>query len=294
MDNVEFLLRLLDRDGTAYVAADDFDGPHAAALHTWQRLGFIATESASNPTPSCPHCGEGVPCRYGDRLLCATCRSRVDPRHLLAWPVARELVFGTVARHLRLRGEVVVIDAHLWHLGMATEAGRAIPVMFSNGPLSDAGARALAPYRQLVVLCGPSAFESAAGNGKTVPLGSLFAADGTLAPADVASLLCPTGRVRFEPHSGALWAGDRLLGEVAPGSKEFFFLECLAEQLDHFVPYRDLKRAVLRRSGSGDETEEATFCQGLKRRLKKHGILDIDRVLTTTNKGDGYRLRGHA
>jgi hypothetical protein len=56
------------------------------------------------------------------------------------------------------------------------------------------------------------------------------------------------------------------------------------------VPYADLKHEVLRRSGSADTTEEATFCQKLKSRLKK-GLPAIDRLVVTTNKGDGYRLR---
>ena len=40
-----------------------------------------------------------------------------------------------------------------------------------------------------------------------------------------------------------------------------------------------------------DETEEATFCQKLKSRIKTRHIPQFDRVIVTTNKGDGYRLR---
>ena len=49
----------------------------------------------------------------------------------------------------------------------------------------------------------------------------------------------------------------------------------------------DLKRVVMRRSGSADGTEEATFCQWLNRRQKNHGIATIDQVLVTTNKRTG-------
>ena len=49
---------------------------------------------------------------------------------------------------------------------------------------------------------------------------------------------------------------------------------------------------MLHATGSTDETEEATFCQGLKTRIKKKWVPGIDLLLTTTNKADGYRLRG--
>ena len=79
------------------------------------------------------------------------------------------------------------------------------------------------------------------------------------------------------------------------GSKEYHFLACLAESIDRFVAYGDIKHEVLRRSGSRDTTEEATFCQKLKRRIKeKRWIPAIDRLIATTNKADGYRLRGYA
>ena len=132
------------------------------------------------------------------------------------------------------------------------------------------------------------------GRGAWVPLVELFLPDGTPAIPDLAALLGVRGKVRFDAHSGALWVGVTLLGEVPPGSREFHFLRCLAEQLDHFVPYADLKREVLRRSGSTDGTEEATFCQVLKSRIKRNWVPEIDRLIATTNKGDGYRLRGHA
>ena len=71
-------------------------------------------------------------------------------------------------------------------------------------------------------------------------------------------------------------------------------MRCLAADLDHFVPYADLKAAVLRQSGSRDTTDEATFCQGLKSRIKKKWLPKIDVIVATTNKADGYRLRGYA
>src|SRR5206468_7313793 len=97
--------------------------------------------------------------------------------------------------------------------------------------------------------------------------------------------------VRFDVGTGSLFVDDRLLGEVPLSSKEFFFLRYLAEHLDAFVAYADLKREVLRRSGSRDTTEEATFCHRLKNRIKKRWVAEIDRLLVTTNKADGYRLR---
>jgi hypothetical protein len=64
------------------------------------------------------------------------------------------------------------------------------------------------------------------------------------------------------------FAGEPLLDRRS----EFAFLACLARELDHFVPYADLKRAVFRDTGSDDQMEEATFCQGLKSRIKKKWV----------------------
>jgi hypothetical protein len=58
---------------------------------------------------------------------------------------------------------------------------------------------------------------------------------------------------------------------------------------------RPLAALVAKRdTGCTDDTEEATFCQGLKSRIKKKWVLSIDRIITTTNKGDRHRLRGYA
>ena len=111
---------------------------------------------------------------------------------------------------------------------------------------------------------------------------------------DLQELLRPRGNVRFEPHSGAVWLGPTWMGEVPVGSKEFHLLDRLAKELDHYVPYADLKQHVLRQAGSSDQTDEATFCQRLKSRIKKQWVADIDALVVSSNKGDGYRLRWHA
>ncbi len=46
-------------------------------------------------------------------------------------------------------------------------------------------------------------------------------------------------------------------------------------------------------TASRDGTEEATFAQNLKSRIKKKHVPAIGRRIATTNKGDGYRLRGY-
>ena len=50
--------------------------------------------------------------------------------------------------------------------------------------------------------------------------------------------------------SGAVWVGDIWVGEVPVGSKEYHFLACLAQNLDQYVAYADIKHEVLRHSGS--------------------------------------------
>ena len=59
------------------------------------------------------------------------------------------------------------------------------------------------------------------------------------------------------------------------------------------MAYAELKHFVLREAGSTEQADEATFCQRLKSRIKKLWIPEIDTLVVTSNKGDGYRLRGH-
>src|SRR5436190_1163694 len=56
-----------------------------------------------------------------------------------------------------------------------------------------------------------------------------------------------------------------------------------------------LKEFFQRSEGSGrtDTTEEATFCQKLKSRIKERSVPRIDELLVTSNKGDGYRMKGN-
>jgi hypothetical protein len=46
---------------------------------------------------------------------------------------------------------------------------------------------------------------------------------------------------------------------------------------------------VLWRTGGRDTTDEHTFCQRLKHRLRQR-VPALGRLIGTTNKGDGYRL----
>jgi hypothetical protein len=292
--SVEFLLGLLDQDGPPYLAAEDFDGPHGPILRIWQGLNLIGQEPFQSPAASCPHCGEGVPYRLDNRHVCATCRAAIDPRHLLLWSLDRGAVLRWIAEHLGLRGGVRPVDDLLWQLGTGEADGEPVECFYYRpGVLSPSGEARLGAYRRVLVLHGLAGNSSVGQPGRWVGLIELFTADGSLAGNDLGPLLHAHGRVHFEAHSGALWAGDTCLGEVPPGSREYHLLACLAEHVDRYVPYADLKREVLRRAGGMDGTDEATFCHGLKRRLKKHGLRRLDELVVTTNKGDGYRLRGH-
>lgn len=294
MSSAAFLLALLDRDDPACVAHEDFEGAHGEALRAWQELGFVSREPGLNPTAGCPYCDEGAPYQIGGRYLCAACRSEIQPGFLWLWPLDRDALLRYVSTGLRLWGGVRPIDGRLWQLGSGTAEGGPIECFYRRrGPLSDAAQRRLDAYRRVLVLHGPS-MPPEPGRAVWVPLVELFHPNGSPAIPGLNTLLRTRGAVRFDTHSGALWVGATLLGEVPVGSREFFFLQCLAEQLDHFVPYADLKREVLLRSGSTDSTEEATFCQVHKSRIKKRWVPAIDRLIGTTNKGDGYRLRGHA
>jgi len=235
-----------------------------------------------------------VPYRLGSRYVCNGCRSAVDAHHLQVWELDRQEFFAAIATHLRVRGPVRALDECLLQLGTGEVEGIAVECFYhGRGSLSERGRNKLDAYRRVIVFYGTSISTDPGHSWRRVPLLELFDPNGSLVPTNLASLLRPRGTVRFETHNGAMWIGQTLLGEVPVASKEFYLLECLSEELDHFVSYHELKREVLRRSGSSDEADEATFCHGLKRRIKKHGLAEIDRLLVTTNKGDGYRLRGY-
>lgn len=292
--SVAFLLHLLDYGDEPCVSIDDLDGPHAAVLREGQRLGFVDTEPCESRSPGCPYCGEGVPYRLGPRFLCNRCRSTVEPHWLFRWPVRRERFFRWLGSALGLRGEPRPLDAALWQLGTyAGQDGHRECFYRRPRPISEGAATRLRAYRNVIVLFGLTP-PPASGTPlvRSLSLLELLRGPVPLSVAELQPLLLPRGAVRFEPHSGALWVGDACLGEVPVGSAEFFLLSRLAADLDHFVPYADLKRSVLRQSGGRDATGEATFCQKLKNRIKAKHIAGIDRLLVTTNKGDGYRLRG--
>ncbi|HYH65703.1 MAG TPA: hypothetical protein VD866_13485 [Urbifossiella sp.] len=293
---VDLLAGLLDEGDPVCVGREDFDGGEGGALRAWQRLGFLGTVPFAHPAPTCPRCGNGAPYRVRGRYLCNHCREPVDPGELLLWAFDRGAFFRWLAAGLRLRGPPRAVDPGLWQLGTwegGDGGGDRCEVFYRlRRPLTEAGRGRLLAYRNALRLHGRLPPPAADGfRGRSLSLLDVVRED--LSVPDLNALLRPRGDVRFEPHSGALWVGGTCLGEVPVWSKEYFFLARLAADLDHFVPYRDLKRHVLRASGGADETEEATFCQKLKNRIKARFIPRIDRLLVTTNKGDGYRLRGH-
>jgi hypothetical protein len=289
---VDFLLRLLDQDGVPLATPEDFDGALGQALRAARALGLFGTAPGVNPVPSCRHCGEGVPYRAGGRTVCNACRAVIDPSDLTAWALDRQAVLQWLAAGLNLRGGVQQIDDRLWQLGtLAGATGLRECFYLRGGPVSDSGSARLDAYNDVLVFHGTG---RPAGRWPSVSLLAVLDASDGLAARAVGSHSRTGGAVRFEAQSGALWAGEEAFGEVPVGSREYHFLSCLADRVDQFVSYADLKRHVLRASGSRDATEEATFCQGLKSRIKRKWVPRIDRLIATTNKGDGYRLRGYA
>ncbi len=294
MNDAIFLVGLLSSDAPGFVAAEDFDGPHADALRRWQHLGFIAREPLAHPVPTCPHCGDGTPYRLDTCCICNHCRGDVDPRHLSVWPVNREELFARLADHLSLQGGMGVVDGRLHGLGTGKVEGRAVECFVHlDGEMSDAARRELGRYVRLLIFHGPAVAPDPSVPGRWVSLVELFDSDGSLTPFRLADVGRDRGSVRFDEGSGVLRVGRTVVGEVPVGSKECYLLSCLTRELNRFVPYAALKRDVLSRTGSNDTTDEATFCQKLKSRIKK-SIPAIDRLIVTTNKGDGYRLRAEA
>jgi hypothetical protein len=294
MRSVEFALALFERDQPLGISIEELCGPHGDLFRLWQTLGIVGHEPGTNPTLSCPHCDDGAPVNLAGRFVCLHCRSTIEVRHFLLWPLHWEILLDRTANHLGLRGGIRRIGGRLWQLGSGRSGNEQIECFsIGVGALSESEQQKLRSYRRVLIFVGPTVDADASHRGRCIPLLALFEPDGSFRKTDLTSLLHARGTIRFDSHSGALWVGDQWMGEVPVGSREFHLLGCLTEHLDHFVPYSDLKREVLRRAGGFDETDEATFCHGLKRRIKAQWISGIDSLIATTNKGDGYRLRGY-
>jgi hypothetical protein len=291
---VGFLVGLLDEEGTPDITAEDLDGPHGGALRAWQAMGLVDREPGWNPAAGCPHCGEGVPYRVGGRYVCDRCRSTVARRYLLLWRLDRDAVMRWVASGLGLHGGVRRIDESLWQLG-TWEAGDVVRECFFRRPVpvTAAGLGRLGAFRDVVVIFGLGRPDDSRSTGAThVSLQEILDMRGTHPVIDRERFLPDRSEVRFDVESGVVTVGGAWAGELPVGSKEFYFIACLARHLDRFVPYADLKHYVLSNSGSKDGTEEATFCQRIKNRIKaREWVPGIDRLIVTTNKGHGYRLR---
>jgi hypothetical protein len=291
--SIDFLLRLLDQQTAPRVCTPDIGGVHAPLLRACQSAGFLATEPDTLDVPACTVCGEGVPYRVFGVLRCNRCRSRLEPESQLCWRLDTAGFLGWMARAMGLRGGVRRVEPGLWHLGVWGKDGEATECFFQRpGPLSEMGQGRLEAYRSVVVLHGLSrpAIQTRPGL-RPVPLPRVLVWDETKLAARPLDESAECTAVRFDPASGALWAGDRKLGEAPVGSQECHLLACVAENLDRYVSYSDLRREVLRRSGGRGTRDEATFCHELKRRIKKRFVPEIDLVLTTNNKASGYRLR---
>jgi hypothetical protein len=292
--HLEFLLGLFDEDESPSVAAEDWDGERGAVLRSSQEAGLIAKAPGANPAAGCPHCEDGTPYRVGRRLLCDRCRCEIDLRHLLQWRVDLPAFLRWIAIGLHLHGDVRRIDDALWQLG-TWKSPQGVHECFYRRcvSISEAGSARLSAYRQAVVLFGRAQPQEEKCDGHHhLSLVELVSADPPLQLREPTSLLRPRDDLLFDVDPGTLWAGGTSLGEVPLGSKEYFFLRCLASNIDRYVSYADLKREVLGRSGSADTRDEASFCHRLKSRIKSRFIHEIDRFLVTTNKGDGYRLVG--
>jgi hypothetical protein len=290
---IDFLLGLLAAADPVGVAWEDFAGIHGRLLELCQELGFVGRDPGANPVPTCPDCDDGVPYRLGDRLLCAGCRSTIDPRALLLWPFDRVAFLRWLAEALGLGGGVRRIDDTLWQLGTGESAGSVFEGFYARGTsLSEAGQERITAYRTTVLFHGPwkPALTERADCVCVSLLGLLRLGD-TLEVAEPPAYFRTLAVVRFDLGSGTLWLGGVRLGEVPVGSKECAFLAALAAHPDRFVPYADLKRFIRQQTGSTDTADDASFCHALKRRIKKRYIPAIDRFLTTSNKADGYRLR---
>lgn len=283
---------LLDRGDRAWVAAADWAGPDAAAFAPLKELGWVGEEPLTHPLPVCPYCRVGTPHPWPGRAVCDECQTVLDPAGTRVWPFRGDAFAGWLAGALGLTSDPRPLAVGTWQLGTLRLGGQAWECFYRGGqPLGDPVRRRVAAYRNALVVCG---FPAHVGDpdlpGRHVLLGDVLTADpfGVRPPEE---LLSGGGRVRFDPHAGGVWAGAELLGEVPPGTREYYLLARLAAEMDTVVPYADLKHFVTREAGSADRSDDATFCHKLKGRIKAHWVPAIDAVLVGSSAGGGYRLR---
>ncbi len=294
--SLEFLFRLLDASPPAEISAEELDGPHGELLRACRRLGFLADEPGMNPIPSCPYCVSGTPYLLGDRYVCNHCRSRVARRHLQLWRLDLAGLLRWYSREQGLRGEVERVDDGLWRLGTFDDGRLARECFYVRGrESSDLARRRLAAFRSVLLLHGRDERpQCEALDARFLRMAEALVFRGNrLAVRPLAELLDDrrAGAVRFDRRTGTLSLGTDFLGRIAPGTREFAFLECLAVARGEVVAYGDLKRAVCLATGSIDSRDEATYCHRLKSRLKRdHGIVAIDRLIEADRVTGGYRL----
>ncbi len=292
--SLEVVLGLLDTEVPALLSAEDFAGPMAPSLDLFERMGFLPAEPGMNPVPSCQHCLAGTPYRLAGRHHCNCCGEEVSLVALQIRRLEPEPLLGCLARVWGLCGGVVRLADGLWRLGSLEEGAQATECFYLRGEnLPDASRRRLLAYRSVIVLHGkPRRPEIEGYAGRYLALVDVLCVEEYRLVAT--SLLTSERRggvIRFDRRTGALYAGDELLGRIPPGSREFHLIAMLADYPGEVVPYAELKRHVGAATGSRDETEEATFCHKLKSRIKHaHGITIIDRLIRTDRRGGGYLL----
>jgi hypothetical protein len=292
---LEFLLGLLDASDPAHVGCEDLCGPYRSLLRWAQCEGILAAEPGMNPVSSCPHCIAGTPYRLGDAYICGRCTSRVELEYLQRWRLETGGFLRWLAAAQHLSGPVEGIGEGLWRIGATQSGAERTECFYLRGEDLPAPALGrLLVYRSALVLHGKLKRPRIEGfEGKILSLLDVLRFDGqALEASPLALLLRRGGAVWFVEASGALLAGDSLLGRIPRGTREFHLVSCLAAHLGVAVPYSDLKRFVCRASRSEDTTEEATFCQKLKSRIKRmHGVQAIDALITTDRAIGGYLLR---
>ncbi len=293
--SLEFLLGLLDDSCPAHAAWEDLDGPHGRLLRTFQEMGFLDSEPGMNPVPSCPDCFAGTPYLLDDHYVCNRCHTEVDRRFLQLWRFDLGAFLRWVADEQRLQGGVEQIDDGLWRLGTLRAGPTNFECFFQRGQRrSELGRKRLSAFRDVLLLHGSPNPPTIDGLlGRIVALAGLLETEGEiLTTRPLAVLLQPGGAVGFDAKTGDLRAGDVSLGRVPPGLREYHLVAALWDYAGELVPYADLKRYVCAKAGSHDGTDEATFCQKLKSRLKHvHGIREIDRLIETDRLGGGYRMK---
>ncbi len=289
LNSLLFLLECFDYQSHPRLTTSEWL-EHRELLGFAQSQNWLSQKSKTEIGDLCRFCEEGVLAIVGDRVICPKCFTYFKKQELFNWELSRQTFLEWVSLGLGFQATYQRIGDQLLLIGNRPIATGVEWLYYQIGTRLDlTETKRLNASQSSWVLWGTQAPEGLP-HIRSIALWDQFYFDqGTLKLRSLGSDRVGTS-VRFDLQTGELWIGQDRVGEVSFASREYYFLKTLWESQDRFVSYHELKQKVTEATGTTDERDSATYCQRLKH-LTKAKIPQIDLILVTSGKGQGYRFR---